>query len=409
MKNGSLTTKLITAAFTVAVVAYFVFQAWSYFTNPETTTPVYTYRAEHTVALAGYVVRDEEVVDCSESLIELTRAEGERVAKGKALATVYQSADALRAAQELSTLREQLEQLQYAKTAARDTEAALRLDTDIEGDIIAMRAALATGNYAALDTDVSTLKTTVLRREYTYRGSADLSGRIETLEAEIQSASSAVGGASRVITAPFSGTYSAVTDGYESVLTPAALENMMPGEFDRIAPVTVSSTVGKLIRGDKWYYAAVVSEEEAAGITKGRAYQLAISGVDYPLPVTAESIGSGRDGRCLVVLASDEYLSHVTMLRAQSAELILESFTGLRVPKNALRIGEDGQAGVFCRIGLQSYFKPVEILYRGEDYCLVEPGTIEASTESQTTLLTLRAGDEAIVSASELYNGKVVG
>lgn len=408
MKNRSLTTKLITLFFSLAVVAYFVFQGWRYFTSQEATTPVYAYHAEQTLALGGYVVRDEEAIDCSESLVELTRTEGERVGKGKLLATVYQDAQTLQSAQELSAMREQLEQLRYAKTAARDTETALRLDSDIEGDIVAMRAALASGNYAALDADVSTLKATVLRREFTYRGSSDLSGRIEALEAQISAAAASVGGASRTIAAPFAGTYSAVTDGYESVLTPAALKELTPEAFDRLTPSAVTGTAGKLIRGEKWYYAAVVGEADAARIVEGRAYRLAISGVSTPLPVTCLSIGRAWDGRCLVVFQSQKYLSFVTMLRAQSAELILESYDGLRVPKNALRIGEDGSTGVYCRIGLQAYFKPVEILYQGEDYCLVTPGRINASTDSQLALLTLRAGDEVIISANDLYNGKVL-
>ena len=408
MKNSSLTTKLITAFLFLAVLAYFGFQAWSYFTAPETTAAVYNYRAERILTLSGYVVRDEAVIDCSDALVDLTRAEGERVAKGKPLATVYQSADALEAARETAALREQLEQLQYAQAAARDTEAALRLDTEIEGDIVALRASLASGNYAALDGDVSALKTTVLRREYAYRGNADLSGRIETLEAQIAASAGSAAGASRTITAPFAGTYSAVADGYEAVLTPAALETMTPGELARVAPETVRSTVGKLIRGDRWYYAAVVSEAEAASLAAGQRYQLAVSGVDEALPVSVVSVSKPENGRCLLVFSSSEYLSYVSMLRAQSAELILESYTGLRVPKNALRVDEDGQTGVYCLIGRQSWFKPVEVIYQGEDYCLVRPGEIHAVRDSDLILYTLRVGDEALITASELYNGKVV-
>ena len=407
MKNSSLITKLITAFLLLAVLAYFGFQTWSYFTDPVNAATVYSYRAEHIMTLSGCVVRDEEVIDCADTLIELTRTEGERVGKGKALATVYQSAQALEAARDAAALREQLEQLQYAQTAARDTEAALRLDADIEGDIVALRASLAGGNYAALDGEVSALKTTVLRREYAYRGSADLGARIESLEARLRSASGE-GGAARTVAAPFAGTYSAVADGYETVLTPAALETMAPAAFERVTPNAVSTTVGKLIRGDKWYYAAVVSAEEAAMIQEGRSYRLAISGVDEPLPVAAYSVGRAENGKCLLVFSSDEYLSYVTMLRRQSAELILESYTGLRVPKNALRIGEDGQTGVYCRIGRNAYFKPVEIVYQGEDYCLVAPGEIQAARESDLVLFTIRAGDEALITASELYNGKVV-
>ena len=108
------------------------------------------------------------------------------------------------------------------------------------------------------------------------------------------------------------------------------------------------------------------------------------------------------------MLSSDQYLSFVSMLRDQKAELILESYTGLRVPKNALRIDAEGQTGVYCLIGRNSYFKPVEVVYQGEDYCLVRPGEIQAVRDSDLIFFTLRAGDEAIITASELYNGKVI-
>jgi len=409
MKNSSLTTKLISALAALTVLAYFGVQGWRYFTNPVKTAQVYSYRAEQTLALSGAVVRDESAVDCGDALVELTRGEGERVARGKPLAVVYQSAQALRDARALSDLREQLTQLQYAQSAARDTEAALRLDAEIEENIVALRATLAGGNYAALDADVSALETIVLRREFAYRGGADLSGRIESLEAQIRDASAALGGTSRVVSAPFAGTYSAVADGWEAVLTPEALDGLTPDAFERLAPEPVVSTAGKLIRGTRWYYAAVLDEADAARLTEGKSYQLALSGVDTPLPVSLRSLSREQNGRRLAVFSSDEYLSRVTQLRMQSAELILESRTGLRVPKNALRIGEDGTVGVYCRIGLIAYFKPVSLVYQGEDYCLVRPGEIHAARESDLVLYTLRAGDEAIITASELFNGKVVG
>ena len=408
MKNTSLTTRLITAFILLAVMVYFGIETWRYFTDPILTTSVYVYRSEQSLTLNGMLVRDEEVIDCNEPLVELTRAEGERVAKGKRVATVYQSAEALSAEQEVASLREQLEQLRYAQTAARDTEAALRLDSDIEGDIIAVRAALTGGNYTALESSVSTLKTTVLRREYAYRGSADLSDRIAAMESKLRDAARSAGGGSRAIVAPFAGTYSAVADGYETALTPDMLPKLSPSEFEQILPAPVSTTVGKLVRGEAWYYAAVIDEDEAAEIARGGRYELAITGVDAMLPVVADSVSRAEDGLCLAVFSGGQHLSYVTALRDQSAELILKSYTGLRIPKNALRISEDGRSGVYCRIGRQAWFKPVEVLYQGEDYCLVRPGEIDAARESDVILYTLRAGDEAIVTADRLYNGKVI-
>lgn len=408
MKSSSLTTKLITAAFSLAVLVYFFFQMWNYFTAPETTVAVYAYSAERTLALSGFVVRDESVVDCSDPLVELTRTEGERVSKGASLAVVYGSAQSLADAQELAALRTQLEQLQYARQAARDAETALRLDSEVESDIITLRASLAAGNYAALDSDAAALKNTVLRREYAYRGGGDLSGRIEALEEQIKTLSGSLGSVSRRIAAPYSGTYSAVADGWENVLSPHMLSTLTPAQFKALVPEPVSSTVGKLVRGDRWYYAAVIDDADAGSINVSRSYSLLISGADAPLPVTVSSLSESQNGRRLLVLTSESYLASVTMLRAQNAELVLENYTGLRIPKNALRIGEDGATGVYCRIGRQCWFKPVELLYQGEDYCLVRPGEIHAARDNDLVFYTLRAGDEAIITANELYNGKVI-
>ena len=409
MKSTSLSTKLITILLLLAVAAYFGVQGYQYATDPETTAIVYRYRSEQSIAVRGYVVRTEQIVDCGETLIELKHSEGERVGAGDTVATVYRSADALKATQELETLRAQAEQLTYARSAANDAETALKLDSDIREQIIAVRAAFESGSYSALDTLGDKLRTTVLKREYAYSGSEDLSARLDELNAQISALSAAVSGGTTRITAPVSGAYSAVADGYESVLTPEALETMTPSALAAVTLQSVSTTVGKLCEGNRWYFAANVNEADAAAFKEGQRLTLRMaSGVDFDLPVTVMRVSAAENGKCLIVTESDQYLSYVTLLREQNAELILEEYEGLRIPKNALRVDENGESGVYCRVGRVAYFKPVRIVYQGSDYCLVEPGELSVTAESQIALFTLRANDEVIISAGELYNGKVV-
>ena len=91
------------------------------------------------------------------------------------------------------------------------------------------------------------------------------------------------------------------------------------------------------------------------------------------------------------------------MLRHQAADIILRTYTGLRVPSNALRVSSDGVTGVYCVSGAKAVFKPVEVLYTGEDYAVVRT-TADAEAEK----LRLRPGDEVIVAARDLYDGKVI-
>ena len=407
MKNTSLPTKLIMILFFAAVAAYFAVQGMRYFVNPTTTTLTYRYRTEDAISLRGYVVRKEAVIDSSETLLELTHAEGERVAAGSTLATVYRSEDALAQAQELLLMTQQLEQLKYAQSAASDATAALRLDSDIRDDIVALHAAGSYGSYT--DSLGSELKATVLKRAYAYRGADNLSERVKELSSAISSATASLRGTSSTIKSPFAGTYSAVVDGYESALVPELLETLTPSGFDAISPTAADSTVGKIIKSDEWRFVTVLSEQDAARLKKSQSLTLRMaSGVGFDLPVTVERIGKAEGGRCVLVLTSDDYLSYLTLLREQNAELILHTYEGLRIPKNALRVGEDGKSGVYCLVGLTAYFKPVNILYQGADYCLVEPGEATGETDNQVLLYTLRASDEVIVSAGDLYNGKVI-
>ena len=404
MRSRSLSTKLIFVFLFLAVAAYFSVQAYRYFVDPQTTTLVYAYSSEDAIAATGYFARDEQVIACSETLLELERAEGERVNAGGTLATVYRSESALNDHRQLRALRSRLEQLRYAREASRDAETALKLDGDIREDLFALRASLAAGSWTSVESSGEELRTTVLKREYAYAGTDDLDVRIDALNAEISTLSGRLEGGTQTIRAPFAGTYSAVADGYEAVLTPAALENMTVAQYDAIAPEAASSTVGRLIAGEEWRFVTVLSAVDAARLQKGQALSLrAATGVDFDLDVTVERIGREENGRVIVVLRGGSHLAYVTLLRAQNVELILARYEGLRIPKNALRVDADGSSGVYCLVGLRAYRKPVEVLWQGEDYCLVRPVTIDSTSESAIELYTLRVNDEVIISNAVLY------
>lgn len=409
MKARSLSTRLIFVFLFLAVLAYFAVQGYRYFVDPQTTALVYAYSDEDRITASGSFVRSEQVVDCSETLLVLERDEGERVPANGTLATVYRSESALSDHRTLRTLTTQLEQLERAREAANDTESALKLDGEIREQLLSLRGALAAGNWSSAESVGSELKTTVLRREYAYEGSVELSERIASLKAEIASLSTRLEGGTQTIRAPFAGTYSAIADGYEAVLTPEALETMTPAQYDAISPEPVSSTVGRMIHGEEWFFVTVLSASDAARVREGQALLLRPStGVEFDLEVTVKRIGREEGGRCLIVLRGDSHLAAVTLLRTQNAELILKTYEGLRIPKNALRVDEDGNTGVYCRVGLRAYFKPVEIVWQDEEHCLVRPGTISSTRESTIQLYTLRAGDEVIISAKDLYDGKVI-
>ncbi len=428
MKEKNFVTRAIAIVAFLAVMVYFGVSIAGYLIDPLTTTRAYYYQSDDAVIVSGYVIRDEEVLSDSSStgLLYITRDEGERVSKGKSVATVYHSQEALDQAERLEELQLQLEQLQYAQSVASGSQEVLKLDSTIMDSIFSLKSDVADENFTAASQESSSLQALVLRRGYTYEGEDSAIGdQISALEQEIRTLSASTQRSSTSITVPHAGYYSAVVDGYETVLTPDMLETLTPQTLRQLQPDTsVSSSVGKLISGSTWYYAAAVDAAEIGDLQEGDAITLRfVSGLEKDIPMTVYSIGKEENGEVVVVFSTDRYLSVTTLLRHQNAQVIFHSYEGIRVPTEALRVvtetivDADGNentlqfTAVYCRVGLLARSKPVTVVYQGEDYYLVtaNPSAIGNLSETQTEIYTLRSGDEIIVTARDLYDGKVIG
>lgn len=422
MKQKAVGTKILMVVITLALLVYFGVQGVRYFTDPLSTTLAYNYAVEESISVSGYVVRDEQVLSSESSgLLQLLREEGERVSAGGTVAAVFADQASLDLQTEIADLTSRIEQLEYAQEAELGVEITQRLDNQIHQSILSYRSALEAGRFQDAEEQGETLRSQVLKRDYSVSGDEDLTTQLQELQSQLRTLQSQAAGSVRRITAPAAGLYSAVVDGYETVLTPESLTDLTPSALESVtADAAVQSNVGKLVLGETWYYAAVLTAEEAQDLEKAaereELYLRFAQGVDTDLPVTLESIGPEENGQVVAILSGELYLSQLTLLREQSAQIILSSVEGIRVPREAVRLvteteeNEDGTvtettvSGVYCVSGREAEFKPVEVLYSNENFALVE-----ANVNSNQELLRLRPGDEVIVSARDLYDGKVVG
>ena len=416
MKNNSPGTKILMAVITLVLMSYFGIQVYRYFMDPLSTTLAYTYRVEQEAQLSGYVVRKEQILPNEEGLLRQERAEGERVSNGGVVATVYADEASLRRQEELNRLEMQLEQLQYAREAAEGAEIAVKLDAQILQSILSYRSLLTAGKLQEASNQGSALQALVLKRDYTYSDQTGIDQQIETVKAQIKELKAQSAAKKRQVKAPTAGLFSAVVDGYETVLTPAKLSTMTPESFASLQPDTSTATsTGKLILGADWYYAAVMDVKAAKALKEESSLALHFTkGVERELPVTLHSIGPEEEGRAVVVFRGNSYLQELTLLRRQSASVICDVVEGIRVPKEALRVvkstteDEEGNpvttqsTGVYCMVGMEARFKPVEVLYSGEGFVLVK-------SLSGSETLRLRPGDEVIISARGLHDGKIIG
>ena len=415
MKRTSFTTRILMLLVCLGVAVYFGYQSLRYLDDPLTTTAAYGYTVDETISASGYVVRSERVLeDEAGGLLRLARSEGERVSVGGTVAPVYADQASLDRQNEIDALEARIGQLEYVQSASLSYEASAKLDNQIAQDLLAVRAALAAGRLDTVESRGSELRALVMKRDYTYSGD-DLDGQLESLRQELKELRRQAAGTTRRISAPVSGLYSAVVDGYETVLTPESVLEMSPSQLSAVQPDgAAGSHVGKLILGDSWYYAASLRAGEIKDLREAGSISLRFSkDVARDLDVTIQSVSWEENGRSVVVFQGKYDLAQLTLLRQQTAEIILNTMSGIRVPQESLRVvpqsvaGEDGEerevqtTGVYCVVGVKAIFKPVKVLYSGEGFALVQPAGAKKRV--------LRSGDEVIVTARDLYDGKVVG
>lgn len=419
MKQGKPVITVAIAAIAVALVIYFGFYVAKVFSEPYTTALAYTYTSNDSAEAVGILVRQETVLPAQTGIVDVTRSEGEKVGVGQSVAQVYRDSQAQNNQADLEALADQIQLLEYSSDGG-GVDSAAKLDENILQAVTALHAASGVGDYNQLEDQARTLKSTVLKRGYVYGnglGTEELSQKLNDLKSQYAALKQQTSSSTSSVRAPQSGVFSTLVDGYETAVTPQTVFQLTPASLSALLAgqgKEAGGGMGKLITATRWYFAAALPVSVAERLKEGSTATLRFSGdFDQDIDTRVDQVGQAEGDKSVVVFSTDRYLSQTTLLRQQTAELIFNSWSGLRIPKQALRMEkstytdkETGQEvqnnrlGVYALLGGRAEFKTVEVVTEGDDYYVVRSTTDESDA--------LRAGDEVIVRATELYDGQLL-
>ena len=193
-------------------------------------------------------------------------------------------------------------------------------------------------------------------------------------------------------------------DGYESIFTPSALEALTAEIFAELISSEPESAdgfaVGKMVYGNRWYLAIGFDATAKELFEEAVPYSFTFpENGDRELKMTCTRILQGEDGSIVAVFSSDEVPSDFTYLRAQNVEITVGDCTGYDVPETALHT-VNGVEGVYIFEDSAVYFRRVEVLYRGDGYCIV-------AEQGDRGDEYLGLHDIIVTSGENLYDGKV--
>ena len=384
------------------VASYFVF---SVLRAPKLSYSVYKavlYEVGDGISTSGFVVRDEELLETTDRILVLKRAEGERVGKGQLIAQTYTDSAAQQRQASIDALEKELEQMEYAYSFSDSDAEAATLDSQIVRTMHRVTVSVDRRELDAASDAADELKAFVLRRYLTATSASKLYERINETRSKLSGLYAQEQAVFGEILADKPGYFSSSTDGYEAVLTTEFLQTVEPGGLESVTPAEVPrGTVGKLVVSPRWYYVTEVDAAEIENKRVGNTVQISfVYDLNQNLTMRIERISPSHGGRSILVLSSEDYIKDAIAMRSQSAQLIFADRTGLRVPKAAIYVNDEGETGVYVLVGAEARWKSVEVIYDlGENYIV---------RLDKTDTKNLWPEDEIILTSQELYNGKVI-
>ena len=406
MKKTDFVTKLaallVFAALAVYLGVYFARSVRA----PVVTAPAVQTTLRSEVQLSGIIVRDETLLTSAAKYMSLSAEEGKRVGKSSAVAVTYASGEAAQRAEQIREKEAEIARTESLLSGLVSAEEVTARDSTIRQAVSDLAAAAARHSVSEAEDSSLTLKSLLL----TGNAETVTAGDLILMRSELEKLRANAQEETEPVLSPAAGIFSTQLDGFEH-LRPETLQSLTPDDLremmddQKSAPKTA---FGKIVGSVKWYFASLISAEDYAqvqdALTRGSSVKLQL-GRYYPEPLTVrvEDVGREEDGSRVVVFSCSRAMADTLSVRTLSATLIASEHSGIRVPAEALHTETDENGETLCyvfvRTGVQAEKKYIDVVWETEDYVLAVPGARGSM---------LRDGNEIIVSARELYDGKVM-
>ena len=379
-RRVSPTNVLIVLLSAFAVVYLTVQMRNALASNAETIAAAYV-TVDDAISAEGWFVRNETVAEgTSSNTVKHIVSNGEKVQASAALAIVYADQSIMDASRRLEEIEDELNRLNTAVQSVDNyTNDTTKTDQQISRQMEQLAAEVEDGMPTGAADTATELRKLSLRRNAASLDVAAIKSQIVALENEKNDLAGKAYGRSNTISAPASGYFSEVVDGYEEILTPEAVEGMQPEEFEQLTSQQITAPhgkLGKVVDGFSWEFAAVLSQEEAARLKVGQSVTLKFSQISANANAKVVAINPDNAGKqSLVVFSSAIVSGELVSIRQQKVDIVIGSYSGLRVPISAITMNDKQETGVYILTGNTKRFKRIQRIYTGKDYYIVEKGT----------------------------------
>ncbi|MDR2615821.1 MAG: hypothetical protein LBC28_04510 [Oscillospiraceae bacterium] len=401
--RGNAFINLITFLLFSAFSLYFGSSLYKSYEDPFLTVTAAVVTLSETAEARGFIVREEQIIPGGAGLVTPRLGDGEKAANGQLVAELYRGADS-ETASRLGELELRIKRLREA--AAIAPEERERQSADAVAELA----------YSLARRELGEARELAVRAESLIMGAPnadDAREEISALETELSSLKARLSGGDAVY-APKAGVYARLADGFEGV-TSSSVMGLSPAGLEALfAYPSGDAGAGRLVTGARWYLAVIADGAALNALLEKDSVTVRLTKprrAEFTMRV--EDVGKSDGEKRVAVLSCSYGISEILNTRACDAELIYGETSGIRAPREAIRLEpaspetpEQLDTFVYIVEGHRAKRVRVEILREVGGAYIVKGEMPEGTLPGASSVL--RDGVEIIVKANGLYDGKVV-
>lgn len=400
-RRAAVRAALVMGGMLLALAAvYIVLQLYAILGRTYQTETAISASMEDTVPLSGIAMFDAVPVSGGGSLGYLVE-DGERVTEGTVLAEIYTDPAQSTQREELDRLDRIIDLLTKSENSVGSDLALLTAQTRTA--LLNLLDQLDTASYTGMSDAIDEFLLAQNRLQISTGQSSGFAATLADLQTQRDAAAAALEGL-QTIPADRNGYFISTAaalplDLTEDTLksdTTAALSERLQQEI----PTTGSDLAGRIVTGFSWRFYGVCDLDTAARFDGVTSVKIRVPGKqDEALDATVTEVAADETaGLAKITLECRTINADVLRLGREDAEIVLNTYEGIRVSKRAMHI-VDGERGVYVKYGSLQRFRRIVVLFEDENYLLLDP---EAEDNE------VRLYDEIIVEGPNLQDGGLV-
>ena len=340
--NKKKGNKIIISIITIIIVCYLAYTIYLLIKQPTDIFTVEEGQVSMEETDIGYIIRDEQVVkgENYKNGMEQIITEGKKAAKGEAIFRYYsKNEDSL--IKQIADLDEKIQEVMTAQTNLYSSDIKL-IENQIDEKVKELNSTTDITKLAEYKKEINELVT----KKANIIGEKSPSGSyLKQLQDQRTSLENELNSGAEYITAPESGIVSYKVDGLEETLTPENFSTLSKEYLESLnlktgKIIATSDESGKIINNFKCYIATISSSDEAKNAKIGDDVKIRLSN-NVEIDAEIVYLSQENENENLLVLEINKQIEELTNYRKISFDLIWWSYSGLKVPNQAI-VEQDG-------------------------------------------------------------------